>query len=147
MISLRELFKKGSVQRRLSLNTVLAPCFTWLAVWTGIINSIPTSKPVSTLYSLPWAYKFSVNRTTKYFKVTFIWWTQVVFTSYILLWPCFSLDDYNTEGSDASSIPDFSCDILAPRDSPTPFLCITDDNDVTHTPDSPGTPIHFIVRS
>lgn len=58
----------------------------------------------------------------------------------------FSLDDYNTEGSDASSIPDLSFDILAQRDSPTPFLCITDDNDVTHTPDSPGTPIHFIVR-
>ncbi|KAJ7377848.1 hypothetical protein OS493_026418 [Desmophyllum pertusum] len=58
------------------------------------------------------------------------------------------LDGYNTEGSDdVSSIPDLSCDILALRDSPTPFLCITDDNDVTHSPDNPGTPIHFIVRT
>lgn len=58
----------------------------------------------------------------------------------------FSLDGYNTDGSDVSSVPDLPSDILALRDSPTPFLCITDDNDVTHSPDSPGTPIHFIVR-
>lgn len=58
----------------------------------------------------------------------------------------FSLDDFNTEDSDASTIPELSFDILAQIDSPTPFICITDDNDVTHTPDSRGTPIHFVVR-
>lgn len=60
----------------------------------------------------------------------------------------FSLDGYNTDGSDVSSTLDldFPYDISALRDSPIPFLCITDDNDVTHSPDSPGTPIHFLVR-
>ncbi|XP_020620574.1 CAP-Gly domain-containing linker protein 3-like [Orbicella faveolata] len=57
-----------------------------------------------------------------------------------------SLDGYNTDGSDVSSTPDLDLphDISVLRDSPTPFLCITDDNDVTHSPDSPGTPIHFL---
>ena len=60
----------------------------------------------------------------------------------------FSLDGYNTDGSDISSTPDLDLpyDISALRDSPTPFLCITDDNDVTHSPDSPGTPILFLVK-
>lgn len=53
-------------------------------------------------------------------------------------------DGYDTE-SEASSIEDLLCNLrsLIANDSPIPFLYITDENDVIHTPQSPRTPIHF----
>lgn len=61
---------------------------------------------------------------------------------------CESLDGYDSEGSDASSIQDLLCDLRSfiATDCQTPFFCITDENDVTFTLHSPSTPIFLEVR-